>query len=190
MSVLIGSINAIILILVLALASAQAASERVFEYGAFINGARVYVFADKTELRATPAASSRVVATRKIGSPLFIVAKSKASKDENNYRDYWYEVLDPALPQSKSLYVWGGALAKTALKISSKPETVIVGIKGQGQGNYKKTVEAHLLDSGVVVSSITFDPIDFADDQFYHYCVNADIFPVKGLCNNPRPAIP
>jgi hypothetical protein len=152
-----------------------------FSYGKFKVGSRAYVFSDKVNLRETPSVSGKLVKQLKIGEAFTIKSRSDQTYEVSGYKDYWYEVVG----QNFKGYLWGGLIAKVALKANldadSEAELILVGLNGQGSASLNKLAEARVIDNDMVASKLSFNPIETADDHMFTYALSGEFLPDKGF---------
>lgn len=157
------------------------AEEQLYQYGRFAAGAKVYLFADKVNLRAAPSTSGRVVGNLPVGTELQTLADPDGEHFMAGFSAPWYRVQSVAQPAVQG-YVWGGLLSPASINFddSGKRLTLVSGITGFGEFNFAG--ECRVISEGQVIAKAPFKWIAtlMGEEKNYGYNVRIDELPWKG----------
>lgn len=142
-----------------------------FSYGKFETNAKVYVFGDLVNLRKSPSVKSEAIGKVRIGDLLTIKEVLEEVYQVNGFEDRWYKVQVEGKPVIVG-YIWGGALAKVALKTKDNKQ-ILLGITGLSKDSDVKTVEVRLAENSKILSQTSFRAIETPDGKQFSYSIHA-----------------
>ena len=174
-------------------AAPAAHKNSAYAFGAYKANALVYVYRDNSEVRGEPSDEAKTLGRLAIAQPVRILKKTNAWHEKDGYRDYWYRARGQAKnKKTVTGYVWGGDLAKVALRDDldgdRQKEWLLVGIAGQGKKNIEKKAEARVVRNGRVRSQVSFRAIETPTDAFFGYTMGGEVLPGRGrgFKNTPK----
>ncbi|HOT44071.1 MAG TPA: SH3 domain-containing protein [Spirochaetota bacterium] len=171
-------------ILVLMTVNAHAGIKlRLYNMGAFENGALVFLAADTVNIRSAPVIGNNIIDNLPVGYQVRIEKKSDSAYIVDGLKAPWYLVSHDSTRGPVKGYVWGGFLSIAALPVQYRgnPALFLFTIKS-AKNSGAIPVHAMIASGGKIVSAAVFDAIGvLSEDRSFGYSVSAELHGPRGF---------
>ncbi|MEI6123204.1 MAG: hypothetical protein WCQ95_06190 [Bacteroidota bacterium] len=166
---------------------AAQADTNVYYHGEFKNGARVFLFADKVNVRNADAPTGVIVGNLRIATPLTIISKSEETFELNGMLANWYLV---GYYDSKDVYcqgyVWGNLISFATVQFTENGSSyyfLCAPTSKIKEGDFTMTVK--IVSNEAIVTSLDFRPIytEMSSSAAFTYGVSASKLDKGGFSN-------
>ncbi len=156
----------------------------VYNYGKFNDGAKVFLFADKVNIRKADSPNSAILCNLSIGTPMTIISASEKSYALNGIAANWYQVGFYFDGKYNTGYVWGNMISHASIPFSEDGENclfVCAPVSRSEEDGLKMT--AKIISKGEIINSLSFTPIytEMSGSGTFEYCLSGSRLDKSGF---------
>jgi len=147
----------------------------VFFYGKFTDGAKVYLFADKVNIREADSPKSSIICNLPIGTPMTIISGSEKTYESNGISTNWYQVGFYKDGTYKTGYVWGNLISYASIPFYENGENLLFVCAPTSRTEEDGfLMTAKIIADGTILNSLVFKPIytEMAASNAFEYGVS------------------
>ncbi|HNW89908.1 MAG TPA: SH3 domain-containing protein [Bacteroidales bacterium] len=156
----------------------------VYIYGKFNDGAKVFLFADKVNIREADSPNSAILCNLPIGTPMTTISRSEKSYESNGISANWYHVGFYSDGKYCTGYVWGNLISHASIPFSENGENclfVCAPVSRSEEDGLKMT--AKIISNGKILNSLSFTPIytEMSGSGTFEYCLSGSRLDKSGF---------